>query len=137
MNRTFHARIAWYQYLLLVVLTANMASAVWCGYILPAVLLALVLIGLIEKVIHTVYTVTSDGVLKIYRGRFGGKTAIPLRDISAVKRCRSMKFGRFSATQYLLIEYGEGRFASVMPVAEEEFLKALSRRGVGEMRGNR
>ena len=41
MNRIFHARIAWYQYFLLAVLTVNAVGALWCKYILPAVLFML------------------------------------------------------------------------------------------------
>ncbi len=70
MNRIFHARIAWYQYFLLVVLTVNVVGALWCKYILPAVLLILMLIVVIEQIIHTVYTVTPDGILEISTGRF-------------------------------------------------------------------
>ena len=65
MNRIFHARIAWYQYFLLVVLTVNAVGALWCKYILPAVLLMLLLIVVIEQIIHTVYTVSTDGVLEM------------------------------------------------------------------------
>ena len=53
MNRIFHARIAWYQYFLLVVLTVNVAGALWCKYILPSVLCMLMLIVVIEQIIHT------------------------------------------------------------------------------------
>lgn len=74
MNRIFHARIAWYQYFLLVVLTVNAVGALWCKYILPAVLLMLLLIVVIEQIIHTVYTVSTDGVLEISTGRFMRKS---------------------------------------------------------------
>ncbi len=56
MNRIFHARIAWYQYFLLAVLTVNAVGALWCKYILPAVLFMLMLIVVIEQIIHTAYT---------------------------------------------------------------------------------
>ena len=49
MNRIFHARIAWYQYFLLVVLTVNAVGALWCKYILVAVLFMLMLIVVIEQ----------------------------------------------------------------------------------------
>lgn len=39
-----------------------------------------------------------------------------------------MKFGNFSVTDYLLIEYGEGKFASVMPVKEREFVELLEKK---------
>ena len=128
MNRMFHARIAWYQYFLLVVLTVNVAGALWCKYILPAVLLILMLIIVIEQIIHTVYTITPDGILEISTGRFIRKKVIPVSGITAIKKCHSMKFGRFSVTEYVLIEYGKGKFVSVMPVKEREFVGLLEKR---------
>ena len=128
MNRIFHARIAWYQYFLLVVLTGNVVGALWCKYILPAVLLILMLIVVIEQIIHTVYTVTPDGILEISTGRFIRKKVIPISEITAIRKCHSMKFGRFSVTEYVLIEYGKGKFVSVMPVKEREFVELLEKR---------
>ena len=128
MNRIFHARIAWYQYFLLVVLTVNVVGALWCKYILPAVLLKLMLIVVIEQIIHTVYTVTPDGILEISTGRFIRKKVIPISEITAIRKCHSMKFGRFSVTEYVLIEYGKGKFVSVMPVKEREFVELLEKR---------
>ena len=128
MNRIFHARIAWYQYFLLVVLTVNVAGALWCKYILPAVLLILMLIIVIEQIIHTVYTITPDGILEISTGRFIRKKVIPVSGITAIKKCHSMKFGRFSVTEYVLIEYGKVKFVSVMPVKEREFVGLLEKR---------
>ena len=128
MNRIFHARIAWYQYFLLVVLTVNVVGALWCKYILPAVLLILMLIVVIEQIIHTVYTVTPDWILEISTGRFIRKKVIPLSEITAIRKCHSMKFGRFSVTEYVLIEYGKGKFVSVMPVKEREFVELLEKR---------
>ena len=128
MNRIFHARIAWYQYFLLVVLTVNVVGALWCKYILPAVLLILMLIVVIEQIIHTVYTVTLDGILEISTGRFIRKKVIPISEITAIRKCHSMKFGRFSVTEYVLIEYGKGKFVSVIPVKEREFVELLEKR---------
>ena len=128
MNRIFHARIAWYQYFLLVVLTVNVVGALWCKYILPAVLLILMLIVVIEQIIHTVYTVTPDGILEISTVRFIRKKVIPISEITAIRKCHSMKFGRFSVTEYVLIEYGKGKFVSVMPVKEREFVELLEKR---------
>ena len=128
MNRIFHARIAWYQYFLLVVLTVNVVGALWCKYILPAVLLILMLIVVIEQIIHTVYTVTPDGILEISTGRFIRKKVIPISEITAIRKCHSMKFGRFSVTEYVLIECGKGKLVSVMPVKEREFVELLEKR---------
>lgn len=128
MNRIFHARIAWYQYFLLAVLTVNAVGALWCKYILPAVLFMLMLIVVIEQIIHIVYTVTADGNLEISRGRFIRKKVIPISEITIIQKYRSMKFGSFSVTDYLLIEYGKGKFASVMPVKEREFVELIEKK---------
>lgn len=127
MNRIFHARIAWYQYFLLVMLGFNAFVALWCMYILLAAILMLLLVVVIEQVIHTTYTITPDGDLILYLGRFMPKKTIPIREISSVKKFRSMKFGQFSVTSYVLIEYGDGKYASALPVKEEEFIALLEK----------
>ena len=128
MNRIFHARIAWYHYFLLLVLTVNAVGALWCKYILPAVLLMLLLIVVIEQIIHTVYTVSADGNLEISMGRFIRKKVIPIAEITAIRKYHSMKFGKFSVTNYVLIEYGNGKFASVKPVKEHEFVELIKKK---------
>lgn len=128
MNRIFHARIAWYQYLLLVLLTVNAVGALWCKIIVPAVLLMLMLIVVIEQIIHTQYTVTTEGTLEIYRGRFIRKKVIPLSEITSIRKDGSMKFGRFSVTDFVLIEYGKEKFVSVLPIKEQEFMELIERR---------
>ena len=128
MNRIFHARIAWYQYFLLAVLTVNAVGALWCKYILPAVLFMLMLIVVSEQIIHTAYTVTTNGNIEISRGRFIRKKVIPISEITTIQRYRSMKFGSFSVTDYILIEYGKDKFASVMPVKEREFVELIEKK---------
>lgn len=127
MNRIFHARIAWYQYFLLIVLTINAFGSLWYKYILMATLMMLMLIVVIEQIIHTVYTVTPDGLLILTYGRFLRKKTIKISDITSVRRCHSMRFGRFSVTNYVLIEYGNGKFVSTLPVKEQEFVALLEK----------
>lgn len=128
MNRIFHARIAWYQYFLLIIITVNAVGALWTKTILLAVLLMLFLIVIIEQIIHTTYTVTTDGMLEVYKGRFSRKKGISLAEISSIEQCRSMKFGKFSVTRYVLIGYGKGKYEAVMPVKEREFMELLAKR---------
>lgn len=128
MNRIFHARIAWYQYFLLVVLGANAFGFLWCKYIVLAAFMMLLLIVVIEQVIHTVYTITSQDELILSYGRFTRKKTIPVKDIVSVQKHHSMKFGRFSVTEYVLIEYGKGKYVSVMPVKEQEFIELLEKK---------
>lgn len=128
MNQTFHARIAWYQCFLLLVLAVNALGALWCKYFLIAVLMIFMLVVVIEQLIHTLYTITPDGALELYYGRFIRKKVILVSDITAIRKYHSMKFGRFSVTNYLLIEYANGKYVSVMPVKEQEFIELLKNR---------
>lgn len=128
MNRIFHARIAWYQYFLIGVLGANAFGSLWCKNILLAACMMLFLVVVIEQVIHTVYTLTPEGVLVLSYGRFIRKKSIPLTEITEVKRCSSMQLGRFAVTHYVLIEYGKGKYASALPVKEQEFMEAIERK---------
>ena len=119
MNRIFHARIVWYQYFLLVVLGVNAFGFLWCKNIILATLMMLFLIVVIEQIIHTVYTVTADGLLLLNYGRFIRKKTIPIAEITSIRKVHSMKFG--------LIEYGKGKYASVLPVKEKEFIELIEK----------
>lgn len=128
MNRIFHARIAWYQYFLLIMLAINAFATLWGKHIILAVLIMFLLIVVIEQVIHTTYTITPEGELIIYSGRFIRKKTIPLKEITGVRKVHSMKFGSFSVTNYILIEYGKGKFVSALPVKEQEFMELLEKK---------
>lgn len=128
MNRVFHARIAWYQYFLIVVLAVNASGFLWCKHILPATFMMLLLIVVIEQIIHTTYSVSADGVLTLSYGRFLRKKVIPVKDITSVKKCNSMQIGRFSVTNYVLIEYANGKYATALPVKEVEFMELIEKK---------
>ncbi len=128
MNRVFQARIAWYHYFLLAVLAANAIGALWAKLAVVALLFMLLLVVVIEQIIHTSYTVTAEDTLVICTGRFARKKVIPIQEIHSIRKMHSMKFGRFSATNYLLIEYGTGKYASVLPRKEAEFLEVIEKK---------
>lgn len=128
MNRIFHARIAWYQWMALILFAVNGMAALWCKFALVGLLLFLLLIVLIEQIIHTTYTLTADGSLEVYQGRFMRKKVIPFASLRSVRPCGSMRVGRWTVTRYVLVEYGKGNYVSLMPVKEREFLDALKKR---------
>ncbi len=70
MNRTFHARITWNQVAVMVVAAVLAIWAFWIKQALLAIVFLLMLIILIERAIHTTYTLTTDDKLIIYNGRF-------------------------------------------------------------------
>ena len=129
MNRIFHARIAVGQYLFLVLATIIVIYAMWMQHAVMAILCMLLLIIAIERLIHTTYTLTTDGRLLLFYGRFSRSEEILLKDIISVERASSMKIGRFAVMRYVLVKYGtKGKCAVLLPVKEDLFIKTLTNR---------
>ena len=125
MNRIFHARIAAGQYLFVALAGAIAVYGLWEKQILIAVLFMLLLVVSIEKLIHTTYT---DNRLLLFFGRFSRGKEILLKDITSVERASSMQIGGFAVMRYVLVRYGEGKCAALLPVKEEEFIRLLEQR---------
>ncbi|WP_294612080.1 PH domain-containing protein [uncultured Bacteroides sp.] len=133
MNRIFHARIAAGQYLFLLIATAVTIHEMWMKHAVLTITFMLLLIIAIERLIHTTYTLTADGRLILYFGRFTRSKEIPLKDITSVERASSMKIGRFAVMRYVLVRYGtKGKCAVLLPVKEDMFIKTLTERLSGE-----
>jgi len=128
MNRIFHVRIAWYQYLYLILLGALSFFLLWDKSIILAAICMIMLVLLIERFIHTTYTITADGQLILSSGRFSKAKTIWLKDIISVERRNSVKIGSFSVLRYVMIGYGAGRYLSVLPLKEQEFIDLLERK---------
>ena len=133
MNRIFHARIAAGQYLFLLIAPAVTIHEMWMKHAVLTITFMLLLIIAIERLIHTTYTLTADGRLILYFGRFTRSKEIPLKDITSVERASSMKIGRFAVMRYVLVRYGtKGKCAVLLPVKEDMFIKTLTERLSGE-----
>nr|WP_302830697.1 PH domain-containing protein [uncultured Bacteroides sp.] len=128
MNRIFHARIAAGQYVFLFLAAGLAVYGLWEKHILIAVFFMLLLIVCIERLIHTTYTITFDGKLIIFSGRFSRSKEILLKDITSVGRSSSMRIGKFAVIRYVLIKYGGGKCMALLPVKEEEFIRLLRER---------
>lgn len=128
MNRIFHTRITWYQHLYFVLLGGLTFFLLWDKSIILAVVCMLLLVFLIERLIHTTYTLTTDGRLILSAGRFTKPKTVWLKDIVSVKQRCSVRVGRCAALHYVLIECASGRYISVLPVKEQEFIDLLEER---------
>ena len=128
MNRIFHARIAMGQYLFLILIGILAVYMLWYKSPFLAAIFMLWLVVIIEKLIHTTYTVTPDGKLVLSFGRFSRSKEILMKDITSVERASSMQVGRFAVMRYVLVKYGEGKCAVLLPVKEEEFIRLLEER---------
>ncbi len=128
MNRIFHARIVPGQYLFLLLVAALAFWALWEKNILLAAACMLWLVFLIERLIHTTYTLTVEGTLRIDRGRFNRRRERPLSDIVSVERASSMQVAGRALVRYVLVHYKDGKYDALMPVKEEEFIRQLIKR---------
>lgn len=81
-------------------------------------------VAVIERVIHTTYTLTADGLLVVYRGRFSKKTILPLAEIIRMEQVRTW----WRPAHYILIEYSLRREVSVKPDNEEAFIAEILKR---------
>ena len=93
MNRIFHARIAMGQYLFLILIGILAVYMLWYKSPFLAAIFMLWLVVIIEKLIHTTYTVTPDGKLVLSFGRFSRSKEILMKDITSVERASSRQGG--------------------------------------------
>lgn len=128
MNRIFHARVMPGQYMLLALVTFLAIWSLWDKRPVLAAVWMLWLVLLIERLIHTTYTITAEGTLQISRGRFNRLRERPLSDIVGVERASSMEVAGHAWVRYVLVRYKDGKHDALMPVKEEEFIRLLRKR---------
>lgn len=126
-SRTFRYRVSWPNWAAMMLTACAAMTFFWhrsaaCAMVGLALMVAGVL--MVERMVHTSYMFTSDGLLVIDRGRFSRTLRIPVSEILDARVVR----GRLLPVKYVLIEYGAGRFASAQPVGEESFISEIRRR---------
>lgn len=128
MNRIFHARIGVAHCLALVLLTVLLIYGFFSRDVLFALPAMLLLVLLVERLIHTEYTITPTEGVVIDSGRFSKKRVIAFAEITSVKPVSIMRIGRFCLLRYVLLEYGKGQHETVLPLKEDEFIRLLRKR---------
>ena len=127
MNRTFHYRVSLLNYVAIVVVAAAALCMFWHRSAAGAVAglaLMMAVVLMVERIVHTAYVFTADGMLIISKGRFSRRVAIRITDIVSVERVRAGVLD----VRYVLIRYGAGREVSVQPAGEEAFVGEITRR---------
>lgn len=127
MNRIFHARIAIGQYLFLLLVTGVAIWALWNKHVVLAVLMVILLVLGIEKLINTTYTLTSDGHLVLYYGRYMKGKTILLSEVTAVERVCQIRLFGVGLMRCVLVYHGNNTEA-LMPVKEEEFIEVINKK---------
>jgi len=132
MNRLFHSRMTWYA-LALTIITGLAALCLFWQRQGGSILLAIVAVALtvvqVERIIHTTYTLTTDGWLVISLGRFAKEKRIRVGDIWRMQPCNRM----FGLVHYLLIEYGDHHHVAVIPDNETAFIREVEKRQNNEL----
>lgn len=109
----------------------------WIKQGLLALLMAIVVVLIVERIIHTTYTFIriardEDSKERVYlvinKGRFVRSKYIALGDIVC---CRLMRVN-FKLSHYVLIEYGHQHFVAVQPQNEQAFIDEIKKRQKAE-----
>lgn len=116
------------MYLFIALIAALAVYFLWNRMPVGCVAMLLLLVMAIERVIHTTYTITTDGRLVVSYGRFQKPVVIAVREVRRVEKLRGLHFGRHCLVEYLLVCYGDEKHVAVMPVKEDEFLETLHKR---------
>lgn len=128
MNRIFHVQITGGTWVLLVLLTAVLLVTFWQMLALVALAVALGLVVLIERIIHSTYTLTTEGRLVVYYGRFSKGKNLSLTEITEVELLRGHGLAGLLPSQYVRLQLADGTGLSLVPVKPEEFVRALVKR---------
>jgi len=127
MNRIFHARITLTDIALLTVVSFLSMWLLWNRMAILALLFLILMVIVTEKMIHTTYTVTREGSLVIYKGRFLRSRSIMLCDITSVRIVEPFRFFGRALRHYVLVEC-EGVQIALLPRKEDEFILLLENR---------
>lgn len=130
MNRVFQAKINIGNYILLILLLLVAIHSMWCVNGLLLCLSLLLLVVIIERMIHTTYTITTNGMLIINNGRFSRRKEVPLSDINSIERIRGMRIGGKTISTSLLITCKNGKIFQVSPRNEDDFVKCVQKRRI-------
>lgn len=129
MVRTFQAKAGFHVWLLVALVAVLTFISLWYKNAIIGFAGLILLSLIVERIIHTTYTLTDDGHLIIHKGHFTRDLMIALKDITTIEGCRSFNIFGCHLLEYLLIHYGTSNSTtSVMPVTPDEFLECLEKK---------
>lgn len=120
MNRIFHARITWSDILFVLIAAGVTFWAFWIKQVLVAVFFLLMLVVVIERLIHTTFTLTANSLVLSY-GRFNKGKTIFYNEITKVEPFKGLLI------HGVVVHYGEKRFVALRPQKEEEFIREVEK----------
>lgn len=123
MNRQFRATTPIRNYVLLAVLLSVAIYTLWQGLSRPLTglavgILLLFMLVIVERMIHTCYTITTDGKLIIDKGRLAKIVVLHLKDIKKIDKIRNST---------LVVVTFDGKEYYIRPQNEEEFIRCIKK----------
>ena len=126
MDKKFYARIVWYHYLYIILLLAMLVAIIIDGSFIFMGLYILFLVYMIDKILHTAYTITPGRTLIISKGRFSKKIIIPIDEIMMIDELFTLKIAGIAVTKFILIKY-KNKYISLLPAKQAELLELLNK----------
>ena len=132
-DRTFHKRFTLTARIGVVVFALLTGYFFWVKMAIIGIFLAIVIVGLIERILNTTYTfkkvkpIDRDDEMEyliINEGRFSSNKNVPVCDIISVGKVNTF----FGLDHCLVIEYGHHNMVTVQPDNVEAFEKEIERR---------
>ncbi len=132
-DRTFHKRFTLLARIGVVVFALLAGYFFWVKVAVVGILVAIVIVGMIERILHTTYTfrrvkpIDRDEEMEyliVNEGRFSANRNVPLCDVTGVRRARTS----FGLDECVVIEYGYRNMVVVQPDNMEAFERELSKR---------
>ena len=127
MQRTFHARVKPTTWVLVAAIAAVALYFAWFKLVIPFVFALLLLVLIIERILHTKYTI-DDKSLTISYGRFTKERVIDIDDIKKIERIDGLRLGGNALTHTLVITYSDNRSTDVNPDDEQTFIQHIKKK---------
>ncbi len=132
-DRTFHKRFTLTAKCGIALFTLLAGYFFWTKVAIVGIFLAIVIVGMIERILHTTYTfkrvkpIDRDeemDFIVIDEGRFSSKKTIPVCDIVKVEPMKVC----LGLDHALVIEFGAKHLVSLQPDNEEGFVKEVEKK---------
>lgn len=127
MQRTFHARVKPTTWVLVAAIAAVALYFAWFKLVIPFVFALLLLVLIIERILHTKYTI-DDKSLTISYGRFTKERVIDIDDIKKIERIDGLRLGGNALTHTLVITYSDNRSTDITPDDEQTFIQHIKKK---------
>lgn len=126
MIRTFHSKIS--KVALFFCLLPSTVLAVyffWVKIPLAALVFMLFMVAIVERMIHTSFTLTDDGKLILSKGRFSSKIILLLQDIEKVEVHKPSSINLLYKDEVVVLSCKNGKQIYITPVPVREFCRFL------------